>query len=264
MALTGRHGRLENARVGGFSMLNSRRFCPFWICALVVLTASQAMAQAQTPTKSQDPPPVDRTGSIEARKKVQAAQSDVTKAQAALNEVVGKLRSDFEAGKDWQDAQAAQKQAQAEFEAAKKPIVEAVKKKLNYQTAEKEKAEAEKQLADLRARNVIGDPILKAVNKQADATAEMMKLENDALNADPKVLEARKKLAEATAAVIALKKQFDSSISTDAGWQENKKAVDMAQEQVATANKELKDALAREKDADKQRQDQIRQNRKGY
>jgi len=158
----------------------------------------------------------------------------------------------------------AQKQAQAEFEAAKKPIVEAVKKKLNYQTAEKEKAEAEKQLADLRARNVIGDPILKAVNKQADATAEMMKLENDALNADAKVLEARKKLAEATAAVIALKKQFDSSISTDAGWQENKKAVDMAQEQVATANKELKDALAREKDADKQRQDQIRQNRKGY
>jgi hypothetical protein len=245
-------------------MMNNRRLCTFWICALVVIVASQAMAQTQSPTKSQDPPPVDRTGSIEARKKVQAAQADVTKAQASLNEVVGKLRTDFEAGKDWQDAQAAQKQAQAEFDAARKPVIETVKKNFKYQSAEKEKAEAEKQLADLRARNVVGDAILKAVNKQADATSDMMKMENEALNADPKVVEARRKLAEATAAVIALKKQFDSSLSTDAGWQENKKAVDMAQEQVATANKELKDALAREKDADKARQDQIRQSRRGY
>ncbi len=245
-------------------MFQGRRFCPFWICALAIVIVSEAMAQTQRTTPSQDPPPVDRSGSIEARKKIQAAQSDVTKAQTALAEVVTKLRTDFEAGKDWQDAQAAQKQAQAEFDAAKKPVIEAVKKSFKYQNAEKEKAEAEKELADLRAKNVIGDPILKAVNKQADATSEMMKLENEAMNADSKVVEARKKLAEATTAVAMLKKQFDSSLGTDAGWQESKKAVDMAQEQVATAQKELKDALAREKDADKQRQEQIRQNRRGY
>ena len=240
------------------------RYCPFFICALMLVIGSPAMAQTQTQTQNPLPPPVDRSGSTEAKKKVQAAQADVTKAQGALAEVVGKLRTDFEAGQDWQNAQMAQKQAQAEFDAAKKPILEAVKKKLNYQTAEKQRAEAEKELAELRNNNVIGDPILKAVNKQADATAEMMKLENDALNADQKVVEARKKLAEATATVITLKKQFDTSLGTDAGWQEGKKAVDAAQEQVASANKELKDALAREKDAEKQRQDQIRQTRRGY
>jgi len=233
------------------------------ICGLMLFVATEAMGQTQKPV-SQDPPPVDRSGSIQARKKITDAQSDVTRAQAALTEVVTKLRTDFEAGKDWQDAQAAQKAAQAEFEAAKKPVVEAVKRNFKYQTAEKERAEAEKELADLRAKNVIGDPILKAVNKQADAASEMMKIENEALNADAKVVEARKKLAEATQAVAMLKKQFDSSLTTDAGWMEAKKGVDMAQEQVATAQKELKDALAREKDADKARQDQIRQNRRGY
>ena len=101
---------------------------PFLICGLMMVFASEALAQAQRATPSQDPPPVDRSGSIQARKKIADAQSDVTKAQAALTEVVTKLRTDFEAGKDWQDAQAALKQAQMEFEVAKKPVIEAVKK----------------------------------------------------------------------------------------------------------------------------------------
>jgi hypothetical protein len=235
------------------------------LCALNLMVGL-ANAQTQSPSSSSNalPPPVDRSGSTEAKKKITAAQSEVTKAQQALADVVAKLRSDFEAGQDWQTAAAAQKQAQADYDAARKPVIEAAKKKPNYQSAEKEKAEAEKALADLRTRNVIGEPILKAVNRQADATNEMMKVENEALNADPKVVETRKKLAEANAAVVALKKQFDTSLASDTGWQEAKKGVDMAQEQVASANKDLKEALAREKDADKARQEQIRQSRRGY
>src|SRR5580765_5688537 len=78
------------------------------ICGMMIFVATEAMGQTQKPV-SQDPPPVDRAGSIQARKKITDAQSDVTRAQAALTEVVTKLRTDFEAGKDWQDAQAAQK-----------------------------------------------------------------------------------------------------------------------------------------------------------
>jgi hypothetical protein len=234
------------------------------ICALVILMAGPAMAQTQSQTNNALPPPVDRTGSTEAKKKVTANEAEVKKAQATLAEVVAKLRSDFEAGQDWQNAQTAQKEAQAEFDVARKPVVEAVKKKPNYQSAERARTEAEKELADLRAKNVIGEAILKAVNKQADASTEMMKIENEALNAEPKVVDARKKVAEANAAVAALKKQFDTSLAADTGWQEAKKGVDTAQEQVVLANKELKDALAREKDADKARQEQIRAARRGY
>ncbi|HEV8293520.1 MAG TPA: hypothetical protein VGP94_16405 [Tepidisphaeraceae bacterium] len=244
-------------------MSQCTRLCLF-ACALTMLIAGLAMGQAQTPTNNPLPPPVDRTGSTEAKKKVQTAETEVNRAKAALADVVAKLRMDFEAGQDWQNAQTAQKQAQADYDAARKPVVEAVKKKPNYQNAEREKAAAEKELADLRAKNVIGEAILKAVNRQADATTEMMKLENEAMNAEPKVVEARKKLAEANAAVVMLKKQFDSSLSADTSWQEAKKGMDMAQEQVATAQKELKEALAREKDADKARQEQIRQTRRGY
>ncbi|HEV8608251.1 MAG TPA: hypothetical protein VGQ99_23140 [Tepidisphaeraceae bacterium] len=214
--------------------------------------------------QSQLPPPVDRTGSIEARKKAQAAQAEQVRAQGALTQAVVKLRTDFEAGQDWQNAQAALKQAQAEFDTARKPIIEAVKKRPDYQRAEVEKIKADKELAELRANNVIGDPILKVANKRADASADMSKIEMDALNAEPKVVEARKKLQEATAQVAMLKKQFDASVPGDAGWQEAKKAVDTAQEQVTAANKEVTTALAREADAEKSRQEQIRQSRKRY
>jgi hypothetical protein len=263
MALTGGRFRSENSGVGGLHMFRDSRLFAL-SCAVIILMVAQARAQTQSQTNNQLPPPVDRTASTEAKKKVQTAESEVNRAKTALAEVVAKLRMEFEAGQDWQNAQMAQKQAQAEYEASRKPVVEAVKKKLNYQNAERDKAAAEKELADLRARNVIGEPILKAVNKQADATAEMMKLENEALNAEPKVVEARKKLAEANAAVAMLKKQFDTSLAADTNWQEAKKGVDTAQEQVVAANKDLKEALAREKDADKARQEQIRQTRRGY
>ena len=236
------------------------------ICALAILTAAPLHAQTQSSSSSSSalPPPVDRSGSTEAKKKITAGEAELKRAQQALAEVVTKLRTDFEAGQDWQNAAAAQKQAQADYEAARKPVADSVKKKPAFANAEKEKAEAEKELTDLRAKNVIGEPILKAVNRQSDAANLMMKLENEALNADPKVVEARKKLADANTALAALKKQFDGSLAGDMGWQEAKKGVDMAQEQVVLAQKELKDALAREKEADKARSEQIRQTRKGY
>src|SRR3954467_6711132 len=79
----------------------------------LVFVAAPVMAQTQSAT-SQLPPPVDRSGSTEAKKKITAAEAEVKRAQAALAEVVGKLRTDFEAGQDWQNAAAAQKQAQAD------------------------------------------------------------------------------------------------------------------------------------------------------
>jgi hypothetical protein len=236
------------------------------ICALAILTSAPLFAQTQSPGASSNalPPPVDRTGSTEAKKKITAGEAELKKAQQGLAEVVAKLRTDFEAGQDWQNAATAQKQAQGDYEAARKPVAESVKKKPQFQSAEKEKAEAEKELNDLRAKNTIGEPILKAVNRQSDAANMMMKLENEALNADPKVVDTRKKLADANTALAALKKQFDGSLAGDMGWQEAKKGVDMAQEQVVLAQKELKEAIAREKEADKARTEQIRQTRKGY
>jgi len=118
---------------------------------------------------------------------------------------------------------AAQKQAQADYEATRKPIVESVKKESALPQCGEGKGGGEKELNDLRANNTIGEPILKAVNKQSEAANLMMKLENEALNADPKVIDTRKKLADAnTGAGAALKKQFDGSLAADTNWQEAK------------------------------------------
>ena len=68
-------------------MFRYRTFASIFICALVILIVSPAMAQTQTPAQNQLPPPVDRTGSTEANKKIAAAKAEVTKAQAALTPV---------------------------------------------------------------------------------------------------------------------------------------------------------------------------------
>jgi len=102
------------------------------LCALLI--SGLAMAQ-----QSQVPPPVDRTQSAEARKKAQAAQLEVIKAQGALTQVVTKMRTDFEAGSDWQTAQTALKTAQAEYDAARKPIVDAMKKRADIRRRRRRK-----------------------------------------------------------------------------------------------------------------------------
>ncbi|HEV8377843.1 MAG TPA: hypothetical protein VGP99_03255, partial [Tepidisphaeraceae bacterium] len=61
-------------------------------CAVIILMVAQARAQTQSQTNNQLPPPVDRTASTEAKKKVQTAESEVNRAKTALAEVVAKLR----------------------------------------------------------------------------------------------------------------------------------------------------------------------------
>jgi hypothetical protein len=245
------------------SMSRFAPFRPLFACALMLCVSASAFAQTQQPPTPL-PPPVDRSGSINARKQVQTAQAEKEKAQAALNEIVTKLRTDFEAGEEWQAASKAQKEAQAEHDALRKPIVEAVKKKPAYVKAEADKRKAEETLADYRLNNIIGNPVIEAAKNRADASAELTRLENDALSADPKYVEWKKKLQEANVQVAALKKQFEASVPMDMNYMEAKKAVDAAQEQVVLATKQVTEALAREREAEKQRAAQIQQLRRGY
>src|SRR2546426_7657386 len=81
--LTTRPFRLENAAVGGLDMSHFKRFF-ILVAALIALLDLAAWAQTQTPAQNPLPPPVDRTRSKEAQKKVAATESDVKKAQQAL------------------------------------------------------------------------------------------------------------------------------------------------------------------------------------
>src|SRR2546421_1294476 len=142
MALTGRIFSLENAekiKVGGF-LMSRFRFVPRLAApALVLLMATLALAQSQ----AQLPPPVDRTQSTEARKREANAKMEVTRAKLALEQLTTKIRTDFEGGEDWQKASAALKSAQTEYDALRKPIYEAMKKRPDYVKAEQDKIKAE-------------------------------------------------------------------------------------------------------------------------
>src|SRR5688500_5797682 len=149
------------------------------LCALLLSISAEAFAQAQP---NPLPPPVDRSGSTEGRKKVAMAQAEVKKTEAALTEIVNKLRSNFETGEEWKAASAAQKEAQSEHDNLRKPIIESVKKNPAYVKAEADKRKAEEQLADYRLSRVTGDPVLVAAQKRADAGVEIVRIETEALN----------------------------------------------------------------------------------
>ncbi len=239
-------------------MFACRSLSPLAASALLVLIGAVAMAQSQSPL----PPPVDRTQSTEARKREQNAKLEVTRAKGALDQLTTKMKNDFEAGDDWQKASAALKSAQAEYDALRKPLVEAMKKRPDYVKAEQDKVKAEQEIADLRSSGTFGDPMIKAATKRAEANSALGKIETDAFNAEPKFVEARKKLAEATTQVASLKKQFETAMAGDKDYQEAKKAVDTAQEQQTLAGKELAAAIKQEAEMEKARQEQIRQSRK--
>jgi len=242
-------------------MSSGRHLRPLLLCALSLLIAAPAIAQTPRPTANPLPPPVDRSGSIQARKNLATAKTDVDKAQAALTEVVNKLRADFENGDEWKEAAAAQKEAQTQHDALRKPIVEAVKKTPAYLKAETDKRKAEEEIANYRLSGTSGDPVIAAANKRVAAVTEMNRIEDQALDANPKFVEWKKKLDEANAQVNALKRKFDTSLATDMAYMEARKAVDTAKEQHVQAQKSLTQALASEAEAEKARREAIRQSR---
>ncbi|MFI5382267.1 MAG: hypothetical protein ACHRHE_23475 [Tepidisphaerales bacterium] len=206
------------------------------------------------------PPPVKHDASDKAQQELTKATTDASKAQDTLNGIVPKLRKEFEASASWQSAQADLKAAQAEYDAARAPVLDALRQTPAYAAARDAKDKAE---ADRNA--VVNDPASTTEQRMAAATAVLnagtavTKMEAEALAANTKVTAAHEKLIAANNKVQSLEKEFDASIRSNSDWKAARKAVDDANAKLAAAKLALQQAQAKEAQAESQRQDRIHQ-----
>jgi hypothetical protein len=204
------------------------------------------------------PPPIDRSGSIKARKDVNAVTAEVNKAQSEQNAIVGKLRVEFERTPDWKTAQAKLKSAQTEFDAARRASLDAMADRPAYRAARAARQQAEADREALRANPTASQDERVRVAKAAfDSAQALAKFESDAIAADPATKAAAAKVAEAKAAAAELLKTFEASCAQNADWQAAQKVIDEKKEALAAAQKTLADALTQEAQAERDRQKQI-------
>ena len=182
------------------------------------------------------------TGAQDARKRLTDAQKELTKAQAALTAATAKVKAEFQKSDDWTKAQGEVKQAQQDLEAARKAVSESLKAKPEYQKALAEKKKADDEKEALRAEGASTEKIMDAATRALAANAAVVKLETDAVAADPKAAEAKKRLADATAIFTALQKQLELSLKTNPDLEQPRKDVETATERVKQAAKDLAEA----------------------
>lgn len=143
----------------------------------------------------------------EPKKRVAEARSVVTKAKVAVTLAARKIQSEFEATAEWKKAQAASKEAQSRYAAAVGVARAVLGKDAAFKQAVEERRQREAELKSLKAAEERDEPAIASASAallQAVATAS--RLDQHALAADPKVVEAKAAVDAAAAELAELRK----------------------------------------------------------
>ena len=149
--------------------------------------------------------------------------------QAKLKAIEAKLQKGFEDSPELKAAVDRVIQAQAACDAARARIVASLSGNPDYQAAVQQRATAQQAFDQARQSNELSQDQVAILAQQAmTARAAVMKMENDAMAADPSAAE--KNLAAAKDALQQLRQKHHDSIKNDPDWK--------------AAEKELEDARA--------------------
>jgi chromosome segregation ATPase len=179
-----------------------------------------------------------------ARTQVTDAQAELTKANKALDDLVGPLRAKFESSPDMVAALAALKDAQADHDKAAATVAAALANDSNYQAALAKKDVAQDKLDKLRNDGGSQDQITAAAAEVMDVGSTAAQIRFATENGDNNLVQARAKLTAADAKISELNHQFQESLKSDPQWTEAKKAIDDANTKLIAANKSLEAAMA--------------------
>ena len=204
--------------------------------SVVVLLALGLLGFAGSASAQQD-----NAGMREAGKRAAEAQTTLTKAQQTRNLIGQRIRAQYESKPEWTQAATQQKNAQRAHDQAKQPILDKVRASDEYKKLADQKSKVDADMEKLRDRGGNVTELSALANKSVELSSEMSKLEFEALNADPKLAEAKKVLADATQKVQAQRLIADEAMKSDPEYVEASKLVDDAQAKVTEANKQLAD-----------------------
>lgn len=203
----------------------------------------------------QYPPPIDTTPAQADRKKLNEARAALTKAQAHFNEVVARLKAEFDSAPDHKAIVTAAQKAQASYDAIREKTLATLHASAEYKSA----AAARDQLAVQLASATDDADRPQLAQQRLEASKKLTAMEVDALDANPQAIEAHQQLIEAGGKYAAQLQEFQQSIKSNSDWQGARTDLDKAKSDVLAADKELNAELAREADAEQQREAQIAQ-----
>ena len=183
----------------------------------------------------------DNAGMREAGKRASEAQATLIKAQQTRNLIGQRIRAQYESKPEWTQAVTQQKNAQRAHDQVKQPILDKVRASDEYKKLADQKVKVDADMEKLRDRGGNVTELSALANKSVDLSSEMAKLEFEALNADTKLAEAKKVLADATQKVQAQRMIADDAMKSDPEYVEASKLVDDAQAKVTESNKQLAD-----------------------
>ena len=193
-----------------------------------LLTLVAAKRYGSTPAAQ--PSPAARPAPVARRTPTSNPSSALTKATTELEQVEKRLRTAYEQTDDFQKADAAVKEAQANYDAAVKAAVEKVKDQPEFAAAlENQRKVEDEQFAVRSNPGAKVDPEL--ATRVMDARTAVRKLEIQAGDADPAAKEAKAKVLAAKEALNAVRAKLDTAMRSDPDYIAARKAVDDARAQ---------------------------------
>jgi hypothetical protein len=238
--------------------------------ALTTLLAAGAAALVASPSSALAQYPGGGTTGpnpqlVEAKKQIQLAEKDVVRIRQDMQKIKARIQSRYEGKDDWEEAQKNMKAAQAANDAAKKKAMAKLVGSPDYKAAKEKQTKSDAKVQELNAQGAKADAKALADAQQAriDSALVVRKLETDAMENDPGVLESKTKLAEAKKASEALEDELKQALEQDPDYQAAQQELTTAQANVATMKQSLAQQVTSERQARRAAMESSRQSGSG-
>ena len=178
----------------------------------------------------------------EARRALASARGDAARLRGVLDRKKRQLEAALAATPEYRAALAARNRARAAYEAARRPVLAAARTGDRHLAARRRLAAAKQSLAEAtRSARIGAGEAIKLINDGVrQAEAAMAAIEAEAVDADPRVADARAALDEAEEALAALRREHvDAALEQDPLAQSARASLASAEERVDAAAAEL-------------------------
>lgn len=176
------------------------------------------------------------TALIEARQRVSDAQAALNEIKAEQKRVKDKLMASFESKEEWKTTVENHKKTKAAYEQAKKQALVAAQAKPEYKKLAKDRAALQTKFEEISdKRDPDTDAITRTGTALTEKSFELKKLEDQAVEQDEKVLDAREAFEAADKEMQALDEEVEGALLNDPDNEQILTQLDQAETQLTTA-----------------------------
>lgn len=153
----------------------------------------------------------------EQRKQKQEAEAEVARVQKDLAKIKGRIQAKYETKDEWETAKADLKAAETAYESTRKKAVSKLYSSPEYKAAKDKQLKSEQTLQSIQGgkAKINTKELEKAQQDRIEAGIALRNLETAAMAGEPKVAEAKAKLAEAKKAWEALQDELKEALEQD-------------------------------------------------